>query len=78
MRRVNIDGSRFMDLDEFMIMEVVPIRFEAEEGVLKSGFKVDAITKIGSRVESLFIDKISGSDKLCYKWISDNWVNAKK
>lgn len=78
MRRVNIDGFRFMDLDDFMFMEIVPIRFEVEDGILKSGFRVDGITKIGSRVEGLFMDKLSGSDKLCFKWISDNWVNAKK
>jgi hypothetical protein len=78
MNRKNIDNVRFVDLDEVLILEIVPIQFVNEAKVVEEGFKVDAITKNGLRLESLFVDKQSHTDKLCYKFIQDNWVNAKK
>lgn len=78
MNRKNIDNVRFIDLDEVLIMEIVPIQFIDEAKMVKEGYRVDAITKTSLRLESLFVDKQSGTDKLCYKFIQDNWVNAKK
>ena len=77
MNRKNIDNVRFIDLDEVLIMEIVPIQY-VEDKLVKDAFRVDAITKTGLKLESLFVDKQSSTDKLCYKFIQDNWVNAKK
>jgi hypothetical protein len=78
MNRKNIDNVRFVDLDEFLILEIVGFKFPNEEEVLKIGYRVDGITKTGARVESLYSDRTSAQDKLCVKFIMENWVNAKK
>lgn len=78
MNRKNIDNFRFIDLDELLVMEIIPIQFVDEARLVKDGFRVDGITKNGLRLENLYSDKQSGSDKLCFKFIADNWVNVKK
>ncbi len=77
MNRKNIDNFRFIDLDEFVSMEIVPIQYVTPEMIVKNGFRVDGITKTGLKFEGLYVDKVSDGDKLCYKFIADNWVNAK-
>jgi hypothetical protein len=77
MNRKNIDNFRFIDLDEFSMMEITPMQFVDEGRILREGFKVDGITRNGVRVEGLYVDRVSSQDKLCVKWISDNWVNKK-
>jgi len=81
MNRVKLDDVRYIDLDEFISMEIVPIQFiDDKDGVktVKDGFRVDGITKQGLRVDSLCIDKQSGKDLACRNFVMANWVNAKK
>lgn len=78
MNRKNIDNIRYVDLDEVVIMEIVPIQFVIEGNMIKEGFRVDGITKTGLRIESLYVEKQDKVTIRCEKFIADNWVNAKK
>jgi hypothetical protein len=77
MNRKNLDNVRFVDLDEFVLMEIVPIQFPDDGKVLRDGFRVDGVSRNGLRIEGLYVDRQSGQDKLCQKFIADNWVNKK-
>lgn len=78
MNRKNIDNVRYVDLDEFIVMEIIPIQFIIEGNMIKEGFRVDGITKNGLRIESLYVEKQDNTKVRCEKFIADNWVNAKK
>lgn len=83
MNRKNIDGQRFVDLDEIAFMEIVSFKYEFHDAptnmtTLKKGFRVDGVTKTGLRIESLYEERQSGTDKMCLNFINANWINAKK
>lgn len=78
MNRKNIDNVRYVDLDEFVVMEIVPIQFIGNDKVVQEGFRVDGITKTGLRIESLYVEKQSNDTVRCAKFIAENWVNQKK
>jgi hypothetical protein len=78
MNRKNIDDLRFVDLDEFVALSIVPIQYiDNVNKIVKEAYKVDGVTKNGLSIPELFIDRQSGTDKLCHKFIMDNWVNKK-
>jgi hypothetical protein len=77
MNRKNIDNIRFVDLDEFVVLQIVRIEFADESRTLKDGFRVDGLTKNGLTIESLFVDRQSGKPDLCTKFIMDNWSSKK-
>ena len=81
MNRKNIDNMRFVDFDEFQEMRIVPIQFPEKIGentVLKEGYEVIGYTKQGLKVEELFVERQAKDSTRCFKFIMDNWVNAKK
>ena len=81
MNRKNIDNFRFVDLDEFVMMDIEPCQVIVKEGelsVVKECFRVDGITKQGLRIEGLYKDTQSGKIDMCSNFIMKNWVDAKK
>lgn len=81
MNRKNVDNIRFVDFDEFLLMDIKELPYvdssNAEKIVIKKHYRVDGITKAGLTVEGLYLDVQSNSDKGCFKFIMDNWVSKK-
>jgi len=78
MRRTNIDGVRFLDMDMFWYVEIVPHQIIGDDMIVRGGYRVDGVTADNQRVEKLFADIQSGTTKLCEKWVLDNWLGVKK
>lgn len=80
MNRKNVDNFRYMDFDEFVMMEIEPCQVIVTEGninVVKECFRVDGVTKAGFKIEGLYRDTQSGKIDMCANWIMSNWVKGK-
>ena len=78
MNRKNIDNVRFVDLDECVVLQIIPFEYADETRTLKNGYAVHGVTKNGLSIENLFVDKNSGTTKACERYIIDNWVSKSK
>lgn len=78
MNRKNIDNSRYVDLDEIIMMVIEPMTYLDNEQRANQGFKVDGVSKQGFQIPSLFVAKNEKGNIACEEFILKNWVNAKK
>ena len=76
MNKQIITKQLFVDMDEFLLMEIERFQYVQEPNTLKIGYKVVGTTKNGFKVE-LYKEVESGLDTKCYAWINTNWLKLK-